>query len=356
MYAETRSSCAIRRHRGLILLLAAYAAVVLPVAQLYGRFPGDLGLEITSFSCTLVFALIGLLIALLGAARSDPRQPGRAIARWWRSWWPEHGLGAVIASVALPVLMTTFLIAKLLIPEIQPYSWDRHFAELDRLLHGIDPWRHLQPALGQPQLTRALSLVYTAWFLLMFGAWTVWALTDHPQRMRFLMSFALCWILLGTVAATLFSSAGPVFYAEMTGDPAPFGAQMAYLRGIGDGNPILSLRIRDKLWAAYVTGNAAGGSGISAMPSLHVAIATLCAISSWYVSWRIGVAMTLYAVVIFLGSIHLGWHYAVDGYVSIVAVAAIWVGVGKALRFRAEIPASANPIAPPAVARSTGAP
>jgi hypothetical protein len=142
----------------------------------------------------------------------------------------------------------------------------------------------------------------------------------------------------------------------MTGDPAPFGAQMAYLRGIGDGNPILSLRIRDKLWAAYVTGNAAGGSGISAMPSLHVAIATLCAISSWYVSWRIGVAMTLYAVVIFLGSIHLGWHYAVDGYVSIVAVAAIWVGVGKALRFRAEIPASANPIAPPAVARSTGAP
>src|SRR3546814_5074143 len=44
--------------------------------------------------------------------------------------------------------------------------------------------------------------------------------------------------------------------------------------------------------------------------------------------------------------------YAVDGYVSIVAVAAIWAGVGKALQFRAaETPASANPIAPPAVDR-----
>src|SRR3546814_4974916 len=38
----------------------------------------------------------------------------------------------------------------------------------------------------------------------------------------------------------------------------------------------------------------------------------------------------LYAVVIFLGSIHLGWHYAVDGYVSIVAVAAIWAEIGRA--------------------------
>jgi hypothetical protein len=201
-------------------------------------------------------------------------------------------------------------------------------------MHGTDPWRLLQPYLGRPRVTQAISLIYSLWFLLMFGAWMSWALTDHPQRMRFLLSFALCWILLGTVAATAFSSAGPVYYAEITGEGSPFRAQMAYLRAVDKEYPLLSLSIRDQLWLAYITGKPDGGSGISAMPSLHVAIVTLCAISGWYVSWRVGAAMTLYAVAIFLGSIHLGWHYAADGYASVVAVATIWWAVGRFLRRR----------------------
>ncbi|MGX5841475.1 hypothetical protein ACWGTI_12205 [Mesorhizobium sp. ArgA1] len=31
----------------------------------------------------------------------------------------------------------------------------------------------------------------------------------------------------------------------------------------------------------------------------------------------------------FFGSIHLGWHYAVDGIVGIAAALAIWWGCGK---------------------------
>jgi hypothetical protein len=38
--------------------------------------------------------------------------------------------------------------------------------------------------------------------------------------------------------------------------------------------------------------------------------------------------LSLYAGVVLVGSVHLGWHYAVDGYLSIVGALAIWVGVG----------------------------
>jgi hypothetical protein len=43
--------------------------------------------------------------------------------------------------------------------------------------------------------------------------------------------------------------------------------------------------------------------------------------------------MTLFAIVIFIGSIHLGWHYAIDGYASALATAAIWIAVGRLLRW-----------------------
>ena len=77
---------------------------------------------------------------------------------------------------------------------------------------------------------------------------------------------------------------------------------------------------------------AAGGTGISAMPSLHVAIATLCALFAWRCGPRAGMLMSVYAAIIFLASIHLGWHYAIDGYVSIVSTVLLWGAVGWALR------------------------
>ena len=63
--------------------------------------------------------------------------------------------------------------------------------------------------------------------------------------------------------------------------------------------------------------------------------------------------LTGFCILIMIGSVHLGWHYAIDGYVSVLAVIAIWKAVGWALRFHpsfawtkdgraeAEIPAAA---------------
>ena len=92
-------------------------------------------------------------------------------------------------------------------------------------------------------------------------------------------------------------------------------------------------RPQDILWAAYERGDLAGfGKGISAMPSLHVTIATLNALVIWRHSRRLGIAAAIYAALVALASVHLGWHYAVDTYVGAAAAIVIWHGVGLALR------------------------
>ena len=46
---------------------------------------------------------------------------------------------------------------------------------------------------------------------------------------------------------------------------------------------------------------------------------------SKYAGWFFG----LFALVIQIASVHLAYHYAVDGYVSIILVALIWWVMGK---------------------------
>jgi hypothetical protein len=60
------------------------------------------------------------------------------------------------------------------------------------------------------------------------------------------------------------------------------------------------------------------------MPSLHVAtpVLLLCAAASRY-RWMLvpgGIAVLL----TFTSAVYLGWHYALDGYVSIIAVGLYW--------------------------------
>ena len=73
------------------------------------------------------------------------------------------------------------------------------------------------------------------------------------------------------------------------------------------------------------------GGGISAMPSLHVTIATLCFLVSltYSTSRLLKLATGLFAATIYIGSVHLGWHYASDGLVGIVAVTLIWWATGR---------------------------
>ena len=65
------------------------------------------------------------------------------------------------------------------------------------------------------------------------------------------------------------------------------------------------------------------------MPSMHNATAVLFALLGWQVSRAHGIALTFFAILIFIGSIHLGWHYAIDSYAGIAIACVTWWVAGK---------------------------
>jgi hypothetical protein len=66
--------------------------------------------------------------------------------------------------------------------------------------------------------------------------------------------------------------------------------------------------------------------GISAMPSMHNASAFLFALTCWHLNRKLGIALFIFTGMILLGSVHLAWHYAIDGYIGFaIALLSWWV-------------------------------
>ncbi len=87
--------------------------------------------------------------------------------------------------------------------------------------------------------------------------------------------------------------------------------------------------IQSYLWTSYEARALLFGSGISAFPSVHLGIATLTALYLFERQRYLllpGIAFV--AVILFL-SVYSGYHYAIDGYFSIVAVIGLWLGLRR---------------------------
>ena len=245
----------------------------------------------------------------------------------------ERTGGFLLVYAIITPFQSTFTSFKEAIPLIQPFTWDQTFMELDYALHlGHHPWVLLQPLVGHPGVTRAIDFCYMLWFLLLFAfpLWMTWS-AQRRLRSQFFISFALVWIFLGTVLATLFSSAGPCYYTQVTGAEDPFAPLMAYLDSVHETSFLWAVKNQRGLWAAYVQGVHLPFGGISAMPSLHVAAAVLFALVGWQVHRWFGLVLAGYAVVIQLGAVHLGWHYAIDSYFSALLTWLIWKATDRGL-------------------------
>jgi hypothetical protein len=94
--------------------------------------------------------------------------------------------------------------------------------------------------------------------------------------MQFLLAFAFSWFFAGNVLAVIFSSAGPCYYGYFH-SPDPYAAQLAYLKSAGPSWAVSSVFVQGALWDSY-TATRGANIGISAMPSMHVVVATLLAI------------------------------------------------------------------------------
>jgi hypothetical protein len=208
---------------------------------------------------------------------------------------------------------------------VTPYAWDARLAQVDVWLHGTDPWRLTHAVFGSARATWLIDWAYWLWypFLWVAFAWTAWT---HRRRLRsrILVTWALSWILLGTVVAHGLASGGPVFYGHLVTGPDPFADLVARLQLIDATMPLHAIALQRGVWANTEAGGGAFWISMSAMPSLHVATPVIFALAWMKVSPWLGAAMWAAVAVTLLGSVHLGWHYAVDGYVSILTVVGIW--------------------------------
>jgi hypothetical protein len=248
--------------------------------------------------------------------------------------------GVVVTAVIMPLFLNTYGSWKGMIPDLHPFSLDGPLTDLERALHlGWLPWELLQPVLGHPGVTRTLDVLYILWLPLNGGVlvWQGWS--RGPDRSRFFLSYLLIYILLGTGGAIALSAAGPCYYEAVTGRPSPYAPLMQYLTALDAQQPVIALRVQHTLWENYARSLNMPFVGISAMPSVHVAVAVLFALLGWRTSRWLGWMLTGFAGVVLVGSVHLGWHYALDGYVSIAGALAIWATVGALLgRRRPERP------------------
>lgn len=232
----------------------------------------------------------------------------------------------------LPIYFSAFTSFKTILPDLNPYSWDQVFVEWDRFVHGGTlPWQWLQPTFGRPLITSIINFFYHLWLFVMYGIlyWQIFSLKKPVLRMRFFLSFILIWIILGTIGAISLSSAGPCYYGRITGQADPFKPLMDYLYAAQDFFPVRALHVQEMLWETYENKGIGFGSGITAMPSMHVSTTTLFALFGWHYNRKLGWALTIFAALILLGSVHLGWHYAIDGYIAILGTWLIWITAGK---------------------------
>lgn len=306
----------------------------------YGRAPLTAVLyDLVSFSIPAGLVLLLVLRLIQYAVIVKPASPLLMLASEVRNVTlrPAHVVNALPVFAAMVFFNKAMFELKPAIPALNPFSWDGAFMQLDRVLHfGADPWVLLQPLLGFDYITFAINIAYNFWFLALFGTWIWFGFRGRASelRTRFFVAYMLAWWVGGGLLAVLFSSAGPAYYGALGLAPDPFAPLMAYHADVNTRIPLWFLGTQQLLWDGY-TGKAAA-IGISAFPSMHNASAAIFALAMMRVHRGVGIAFAIYAAVILVGSVHLGWHYAVDGYAGLMLGWLAWTAAGPVARWHAE--------------------
>jgi hypothetical protein len=234
-----------------------------------------------------------------------------------------HLLAGMLLMMSVAVFQGTFTSIKNLMPVLRGgFLYDRAQANFDHWLwFGVQPWKVLYALTGTPLVLQVVEWNYgILWFIICFGA--LFFASTSPKaknvRTRYFVMFMLVWIVCGNVLASIFISAGPVFYAGVTGNAARFAQQQAFL---ATSPSSYSAFVYEKyLWALHQNGMSGFGSGISAFPSVHVGVAAMNAFFAAEISRKIGTIAFAYLGFIAFSSIFLGWHYSVDGLTSFLVV------------------------------------
>jgi hypothetical protein len=251
----------------------------------------------------------------------------------------ERLVGAAVAVILMTLMLIAFAQIKNLIPILHPFGWDTAFMELDRAIHfGRLPHEYAYMVFGGHYTISFFSGIYNVWLLLMYMVLLIACCirSENAARMQYLVAFVLTWGIGGNLLATIFSSAGPVYFAQLgLGDA--YAGLMTRLNDHAATGALTVVDTQALLWRFHTMNSSV--NVISAFPSMHVASSTLMAIFAFRFSRTAGIVMTLFAISIQIGSVLLAWHYAVDGYVGAVIAVLCWMVAGVLVRRLGGFPA-----------------
>ncbi|UVK41626.1 phosphatase PAP2 family protein [Mesorhizobium sp. AR10] len=283
----------------------------------------------------LAFWICGCVFALavffhLAVIKRDPEPLGtflRSLGSFFGD--AERNANSLNGLAATLGFISSVGVLKGAIAILSPFSWDQALAHADRVLHfGRAPHEWLWFIVQSPSALKMLNIAYNFWFIVLIATIFTACITRKDTRLRhqFLMSFMLVWTLGGFFLAMGLSSAGPCYY-ERLGLGGDFHPLMQALTAADRIYPVWALSTQDLLWSGYI-GATHGSIGISAFPSMHVAMAVLFALYATRRSRLAGLLMWAFAAIIMVGSVVLGWHYALDGYAGALISIAIWKACG----------------------------
>jgi hypothetical protein len=315
------------------------AAGILPVRQISLWNWG-----LTSDLLVVSFALLPILLLLALLWRVPPAQIQR------RYLTLRSVTGVVIACLFVANEAQLHQAFKRQLGRSRPFTWDAALSRACEWLHfGRPAWEWLDPVFHRAALTAALDTAYWLWFpvVLALGCWVAW-LPRRRLRARAYVTWGLLWILLGTLLAQLLPSAGPVYFHHFVAGHDPYAPLLAHLDSVDAKIGLVVTGAQRAVWGNLTSAHEVPWFHISAFPSLHVAIPVFFSLLLFALSRPAGVVMWAFSAIILIGSVYLGWHYALDGYVSIIVVVLLWWAsnrlVGRS-RYLSEQPDALTPAA-----------
>ncbi len=253
-------------------------------------------------------------------------------------WRPDFRAGWLVVAMLLSgVTLPLFQLFKQVVLPLRGFPLDPVLATLERqILFGHDAWEITHALFGSVRATQLFDACYAIWLPLMFAfpPVIVMAIANVRLRARLLACWLASWVVIASLGAWLLGSAGPIYYNALVGPNPGFAALQIELARLGaaaqaNGQVIAAIDFQAMLLRQMQSGALASAGGISAMPSMHVAMATLMAIAAFRFVRPVGFVFATYAVLIWIGSIHLGWHYAIDGVVGAAMMLGLWALTGR---------------------------
>jgi hypothetical protein len=246
--------------------------------------------------------IFGRAIMLLAAGKDDP------FKRLWSERQRAADLPLLVVLVTAQLAILGWL--KVAMPVAVGFWADPLLADVDAALFGRDAWRLLPPAIGP-----LIDWTYVTWGFASALTLTYLAVAPAaPARGRAIASYFLL-IAVSALGQYAFPSAGPIFYQT-----------------VGHGDRFAAMEIHpwvrmtaDYLWQNHAAQGGHVGAGISAMPSVHVGGAAWIALTLGALAPRLRVCGWAYFALIFVGSVYLGWHYAIDGIAGLILAVGAWM-------------------------------